>query len=94
MVYKSLASRSGKDVNVILRNANGQFPPLGADIRQDDNGISVGMVDEEGYTWLSGVAENQLFTVVWGEQLHYSSAERLGTTRRLILPCIISKERE
>lgn len=32
--YKSLASRSGKDVNVIIRNASGQFPPLGADIRQ------------------------------------------------------------
>lgn len=31
--YKSLASRSGKDVNVIIRNASGQFPPLGADIR-------------------------------------------------------------
>lgn len=30
--YKSLASRSGKDVNVIIRNASGQLP-LGADIR-------------------------------------------------------------
>ncbi|MCV5191106.1 fimbria/pilus outer membrane usher protein, partial [Escherichia coli] len=52
--YKSLASRSGKDVNVIIRNASGQFPPLGADIRQDDSGISVGMVGEEGHAWLSG----------------------------------------
>ncbi len=46
--YKSLASRSGKDVNVIIRNASGQFPPLGAD-GQDDSGISVGMVGEEGH---------------------------------------------
>lgn len=87
--YKSLASRSGKDVNVIIRNASGQFPPLGADIRQDDSGISVGMVGEEGHAWLSGVAENQLFTVVWGEQsciIHLP--ERLeDTTKRLILPC-------
>ena len=70
--YKSLASRSGKDVNVIIRNASGQFPPLGADIRQDDSGISVGMVGEEGHAWLSGVAENQKFTVVWGDSQHYS----------------------
>ncbi|YBM03418.1 hypothetical protein ACFDDA_01990 [Escherichia coli] len=35
------------------------FSPLGADIRQDDSGISVGMVGEEGHAWLSGVAENQ-----------------------------------
>ncbi|HAV9959869.1 TPA: fimbrial biogenesis outer membrane usher protein, partial [Escherichia coli] len=87
--YKSLASRSGKDVNVIIRNASGQYPPLGADISQDDSGISVGMVGEEGHAWLSGVAENQLFTVVWGEQsciIHLP--ERLeDTTKRLILPC-------
>ncbi|MFR4095082.1 MAG: FimD/PapC C-terminal domain-containing protein, partial [Escherichia coli] len=51
--------------------------------------ISVGMVGEEGHAWLSGVAENQLFTVVWGEQsciIHLP--ERLeDTTKRLILPC-------
>lgn len=46
--YKSLASRSGKDVNVIIRNASGQFL-LGADIRRDDSGISVGMVGEKGH---------------------------------------------
>ncbi|WP_249451965.1 FimD/PapC C-terminal domain-containing protein, partial [Acinetobacter indicus] len=87
--YKSLASRSGKDVNVIIRNASGQFPHLGADIRQDDSGISVGMVGEEGHAWLSGVAENHLVTVVWGGQcciIHLP--ERLeDKTKRLILPC-------
>lgn len=49
----------------------------------------MGMVGEEGHAWLSGVAENQLFTVVWGEQsciIHLP--ERLeDTTKRLILPC-------
>ena len=88
--YKSLASRSGKDVNTIIRTANGHFPPLGADIRQDDSGISVGMVGEEGHAWLSGVAENQQFTVIWGDKqrciIHLP--ERLeDTTKRLILPC-------
>lgn len=88
--YKSLASRSGKDVNVIIRNASGQFPPLGADIRQDDSGISVGMVGEEGHAWLSGVAENQKFTVVWGDSQHCSlhlPEHMEDTANRLILPC-------
>lgn len=88
--YKSLASRSGKDVNVIIRNASGQFPPLGADIRQDDSGISVGMVGEEGHAWLSGVAENQKFTVVWGDNQHCSlhlPEHMEDTANRLILPC-------
>ncbi|XPE66484.1 hypothetical protein ACNKHR_03375 [Shigella flexneri] len=58
--YKSLASRSGKDVNVIIRNASGQFSFPRSDIRQDDSGISVGMVGEEASTApLSGVAENR-----------------------------------
>lgn len=88
--YKSLASRSGKDVNVIIRNASGQFPPLGADIRQDDSGISVGMVGEKGHAWLSGVAENQKFTVVWGDSQHCSlhlPEHMEDTANRLILPC-------
>ncbi|MCV5761415.1 fimbria/pilus outer membrane usher protein, partial [Escherichia coli] len=29
--FKSLASRAGKDLNVIISDANGHFPPLGAD---------------------------------------------------------------
>ncbi|HAG7355638.1 TPA: fimbrial biogenesis outer membrane usher protein [Escherichia coli] len=88
--YKSLASRSGKDVNVIIRNASGQLPPLGADIRQEDSGISVGMVGEEGHAWLSGVAENQQFTVIWGDSQRCSihlPEHMEDTANRLILPC-------
>ncbi|WP_262232761.1 FimD/PapC C-terminal domain-containing protein, partial [Escherichia coli] len=73
-----------------IRNASGQFPPLGADIRQDDSGISVGMVGEEGHAWLSGVAENQKFTVVWGDSQHCSlhlPEHMEDTANRLILPC-------
>lgn len=43
--YKSLASRSGKDVNVIIRNASGQFPPLGR--------ISAGMTAALAWGWLA-----------------------------------------
>lgn len=56
--YKLLVSCSGKDVNVIICNVSGQFLLFGVDICQDDSGISVGMVGEEGYVWLSGVVEN------------------------------------
>lgn len=83
-------STVAEDVNVIIRNASGQFPPLGADIRQDDSGISVGMVGEEGHAWLSGVAENQKVTVVWGDSQHCSlhlPEHMEDTANRLILPC-------
>lgn len=87
--YKSLASRSGKDVNVIIRNASGQFPPRSG-YPPDDSGISVGMVGEKGHAWLSGVAENQKFTVVWGDSQHCSlhlPEHMEDTANRLILPC-------
>ncbi|MCC4668880.1 FimD/PapC C-terminal domain-containing protein, partial [Escherichia coli] len=65
-------------------------PPLGADIRQEDSGISVGMVGEEGHAWLSGVAENQQFTVIWGDSQRCSihlPEHMEDTANRLILPC-------
>ncbi|ELW3736360.1 fimbrial biogenesis outer membrane usher protein [Escherichia coli] len=88
--FKSLASRAGKDLNVIISDANGNFPPLGADVRQAEGGVSVGMVGENGHAWLSGVDENQQFTVHWGDQktcaIHLP--EHLeDVTKRLILPC-------
>ncbi|MBZ4072408.1 fimbria/pilus outer membrane usher protein [Escherichia fergusonii] len=88
--FKSMASRSGKDLSVIIRQASGQFPPLGADIQQTTRGVSVGMVSEDGHAWLSGVDENQQFTVLWGDNrsctIHLP--ERLeDTSKRLILPC-------
>ena len=87
--YKSLASRSGKDVNVIIRNASGQFPPLGA--------ISAGMTAALAWDgWrertcmpVAGVAENQKFTVVWGDSQHCSlhlPEHMEDTANRLILP--------
>ncbi|MFO6485121.1 fimbria/pilus outer membrane usher protein [Escherichia coli] len=45
---------SGKDVNVIIRNASGEFPPWSG-YRQDDSGISVGMVGEKGHAWLGSL---------------------------------------
>ncbi|EFK1355383.1 hypothetical protein BHH91_004746, partial [Escherichia coli] len=49
-----------------------------------------GMVGENGHAWLSGVDENQQFTVHWGDQktcaIHLP--EHLeDVTKRLILPC-------
>ncbi|WP_167852471.1 fimbria/pilus outer membrane usher protein [Escherichia sp. E4694] len=88
--YKALASRSGKDVNVIIRDSSGHFPPLGADIRQEGSGISVGMVGEDGHAWLSGVGESQRFTILWGDKqrcLIQLPQHLEDMSKRLILPC-------
>ncbi len=94
--FKSLASRAGKDLNVIISDANGHFPPLGADVRQAEGGVSVGMVGENGHAWLSGVDENQQFTVHWGDQktcaIHLP--EHLeDVTNRLIFTLSLIKEK-
>lgn len=88
--YKALASRSGKDVNVIIRDSSGHFPPLGVDIRQEGSGISVGMVGEDGHAWLSGVGESQRFTILWGDKqrcLIQLPQHLEDMSKRLILPC-------
>ncbi|MFO6427357.1 FimD/PapC C-terminal domain-containing protein [Escherichia coli] len=87
--YKSLASVPVKTLTSSFATPAVSIPS-GADIRQDDSGISVGMVGEEGHAWLSGVAENQKFTVVWGDSQHCSlhlPEHMEDAANRLILPC-------
>ncbi len=42
--FKSLASRARKDTNVIISDANGHLPRLGADVRQAEGGVSIEIV--------------------------------------------------
>ncbi|MFV0263047.1 MAG: fimbria/pilus outer membrane usher protein [Kluyvera sp.] len=87
--YKSLASRAGKDVNAIIRTADGKYPPLGAVVQSIDGNIDVGMVSEEGHVWLSGVNDGQTFSVQWGNvRCRITLPDSLTQLpRQLILPC-------
>ncbi len=87
--YKALASRAGKDVNVLIRDSAGHVPPLGAVVSHKENDTEVGMVSEEGHAWLSGVDAGQQFIVRWGSQsCQIALPENLeNITQRLLLPC-------
>lgn len=66
--YKSLVSRSGKNITVAITMENGDYPPLGAIVRHIASNTEVGMVSEEGHAWLGGVDSGQHFTVQWGDK--------------------------
>lgn len=88
--YKPLVSRSGKDLSVVIRTADGSSPPLGAVVHLADKNIDVGMVSEEGHAWLSGVKSGQQFSVQWGKNQHclIDLPDDLETVpQQLILPC-------
>ena len=87
--YKTLASRAGQDVNVLIRTADGKYPPLGSVIQDDDGKTEIGMVSEEGHAWLSGVNGGQEFNVQWGaNHCRISLPDSLANLpQRLMLPC-------
>lgn len=88
--YKTVASRSGSDISVILRTADGHYPPLGAVIEQPESNITIAMVSEEGHAWLGGIKGNQRFNVIWGKNQHctISLPDYLNVVKQqLILPC-------
>lgn len=87
--YKALASRAGKEVNVLIRDNAGNVPPLGAVVRHEETNTDVGMVSEEGHAWLSGVAAGQHFIVQWGDRrCQITLPDNLDNiTQRLLLPC-------
>ncbi|CAH6661394.1 fimbria/pilus outer membrane usher protein [Pseudocitrobacter vendiensis] len=88
--YKTVASRAGSDVSVILRTADGGYPPLGAVIQQSEGNVDVGMVSEEGHAWLGGIKGNQQFSVIWGknQRCSLSLPDDLSVLKQhTILPC-------
>ncbi|POP49074.1 hypothetical protein CHU32_10880 [Superficieibacter electus] len=87
--YKALASRAGKNVNVLIRDTAGNVPPLGAVVVHKESETEVGMVSEEGHAWLSGVDSGQTFIVRWEDHTcQITLPEALEkVTQRLLLPC-------
>ncbi|GHD96054.1 membrane protein [Pseudocitrobacter faecalis] len=88
--YKSLVSRAGKDLSVIIHTADNGVPPLGAVVYLSDKNIDVGMVSEEGHAWLSGVKGGQTFNVQWGKENRCTiklPASLESVAQQLILPC-------
>lgn len=87
--YRSLSVMKGEKLFAILSLANGKNPPFGASVRNSDN-RELGIVGEDGVTWLVGISPNERLSVYWaGEsQCELELPKDLDTSNSmLLLPC-------
>ncbi|PLR44455.1 hypothetical protein CYR40_15465 [Chimaeribacter arupi] len=88
--YRPLNAVQGGKGMVVIRLADGTFPPLGVEIVDEARALSVGMVSEAGMAYLQGVAPGHVLHGQWGR----GKACRLtlpdtfpATGGTLLLPC-------
>lgn len=81
---------SGGKAMAVIRLADGTFPPFGAMV-QNAKHQSVGIIDDNGSVYLSGMRPGERMTVFSGSdaicQLTLSSDLRVNTAQALLLPC-------
>ncbi|MFW0880078.1 outer membrane usher protein [Cronobacter dublinensis] len=89
--YRKFNVISGLKAMAIIRLADGTFPPFGASVRNNEN-QEVGIVNDEGQAWLSGLKPGHKLQVNWNgaTQCAVTLPENLkGTSENgnLLLPC-------
>ena len=66
--YSKLNATSGYQIVGIIRQENGQNPPLGVSVIDSASGKEVGLVAEEGFVYLSGIQEDSLLRLNWSDK--------------------------
>ncbi|WP_272665803.1 fimbria/pilus outer membrane usher protein [Providencia sp. PROV110] len=92
--YRSLSVMKGEKLFAILSLGNDKTPPFGASVRNHNN-LELGIVGEDGVTWLVGISPKENLLVYWGgqAQCQLSLPESLDTsTNMLLLPCVSIKK--
>lgn len=87
--YRSLSVMKGEKLFAILSLSNGQKPPFGASVRNRDN-RELGIVGEDGVTWLVGLSSKEKLFVFWQneKQCELSIPEKIDSlSSMLFLPC-------
>lgn len=87
--YRSLSVMKGEKLFAILSLSNGKKPPFGASVRNADN-RELGIVGEDGVTWLVGLSPTETLFVYWrGEkQCELQLPEKIASlSNMLLLPC-------
>lgn len=87
--YRTLSVMKGEKIFAIISLSNSKNPPFGASVRNVDN-RELGIVGDEGVTWLVGVSPQEKLSVYWGgqPQCELVLPENLDTTASmLLLPC-------
>ncbi len=84
----------GEKLFAIFSLGNDKTPPFGASVRNHNN-LELGIVGEDGVTWLVGISPKENLLVYWGgqAQCQLSLPESLDTsTNMLLLPCVSIKK--
>ncbi len=79
----------GEKLFAIISLNDGKKPPFGASVRNADN-RELGIVGEDGVTWLVGISSKEKLSVYWAgkKQCELSLPEDLASpTSMLLLPC-------
>ncbi|AWR60713.1 fimbrial assembly protein [Proteus mirabilis] len=87
--YRSLSVMKGEKLFAIISLNDGKKPPFGASVRNADN-RELGIVGEDGVTWLVGISSKEKLSVYWAgkKQCELSLTEDLASpTSMLLLPC-------
>lgn len=73
----------------IIRQKEGHFPPLGSSVIADKTGAEVGIVGENGLTYLAGLEDGGKLTVQWGkDQCRIILPNNSGmNSGKILLPC-------
>lgn len=85
--YRELNVLKGNKAIAIFSLSDGRPPPLGALIT-NHQGLEIGIVGDEGYSWLSGISEGELVTVSWGTDAScQAQIPAMAGVSQLLLPC-------
>lgn len=79
----------GEKLFAILSLSNGKNPPFGASVRNADN-RELGIVGEDGVTWLVGISPKETLSVYWGgsKQCELQMPDNVTSlSSMLLLPC-------
>jgi len=94
--YRSFGVLKGEKLMAVIRRADGSFPPFGASVQY--KGRETGIVNDNGYAWLSGVNPGVKMDVKWSGKTQCMVSlpdplpdNELGETN-LLLPCIDAVE--
>ncbi|CNF03896.1 outer membrane fimbrial usher porin [Yersinia similis] len=87
--YREIRAVKGQQMMVIIRLKDGSFPPLGASVITDKTGAEVGIVGDDGLTYLAGLQDAERLTVQWGKkQCTFILPKDKGmNSGKVLLPC-------
>ncbi|HBO24302.1 MAG TPA: fimbrial assembly protein [Providencia sp.] len=70
--YRRLNVITGKKTFARLKLADDSYPPFGASVRNKNN-IELGIVGEQGITWIVGVTPQEILNIYWGNKQRCSA---------------------